>query len=136
MKTLTTLIVSAILLFSGSTPQEVAYQGEWDNYSRWTTFEGSWKIEKTEEGYQVVMGADFEAKKAPDLKIFVSKVPLDDITSKNALKVGDPAFIAKLTSYEGKASYAIPASINLADYQTIMVHCESYSKFWGGSALK
>jgi len=82
------------------------------------------------------MGDDFEAKKAPDLKIFLSKAALDDIESKNALKNGEPVLVAKLTIYKGKASYNIPASIDISKYKTIMVHCEEYDKFWGGSSLK
>ena len=129
----TFLIITSLLV---SSPQEVAYQGEWDNYSRWTTFEGSWKIVKSGDSYQLIMGDDFEAKKAPDLKIFLSKADLDDIESKNALKIGEPIMVAKLIKYEGKASYEIPATIDISKYKTIMVHCEEYNKFWGGSALK
>lgn len=134
MKFVTTLFIYFSLSFTAT--QEVAYQGEWDNYSRWTTFEGSWKIIKTDNGHQLVLGDNFEAKKAPDLKIFLSKADLDDIGNKNALKIGEPVLVAKLTSYKGKATYNIPASIDIAQYKTIMVHCEEYSKFWGGSPLK
>lgn len=131
--------LNAILIFFvalfGVQDQEVVSQGEWDNYSRWTTFEGSWKIVKSGDVLYVEMGSDFEAKKAPDLKLFLSKADLDDIGNKNALKIGAPVLVAKLTSYEGKASYKIPEGINLSDYKTIMVHCEEYSKFWGGASL-
>lgn len=132
-------ILSSLLLITSlfiSSTQEASYQGEWDNYSRWTTFEGSWKIVKSGDSHQLIMGDDFEAKKAPDLKIFLSKANLDDIESKNALKLGEPILVAKLTSYEGKATYRIPATIDISKYKTIMVHCEEYNKFWGGSALK
>lgn len=116
--------------------QEVAYQGEFDNYSRWTTFEGKWKIVKSGDNYQVVFADDFRAKQAPDLKIFLSKADFDDIESKNALKNGEPVFVAKLTSYKGSASYDIPATIDISQYKTIIVHCEEYTKLWGGSPLK
>ncbi|WP_176723324.1 DM13 domain-containing protein [Roseivirga misakiensis] len=134
MKIISTFILLVSISFLNI--QEVKYQGEWDNYSRWTTFEGSWKIIKSDNGHKLVLGDDFEAKKAPDLKIFLSKAKLDDIESKNALKIGEPVLVAKLTAYKGKATYDIPASIDVSKYQTIMVHCEEYSKFWGGSALK
>lgn len=116
--------------------QQVVFSGEWERESRWTTFEGSWSIVKEGDSYKVVLGDDFEAKKAPDLKIFLSKADLDDISGKNAVKIGEPVLVAKLTSYEGKATYAIPAGINPADYATIIIHCEEYSKLWGGSSLK
>lgn len=115
---------------------QVVFSGEFERDSRWTTFEGSWSIVKEGDSYKVVLADNFEAKKAPDLKIFLSKAAFDDITGKNAVKKGEPVLVAKLTSYKGKASYAIPSGINPADYATIIIHCEEYSKLWGGSPLK
>ncbi|OEK02755.1 hypothetical protein BFP97_15015 [Roseivirga sp. 4D4] len=134
MKIISTFLIFISLSFLNQ--QEVVYQGEFDNYSRWTTFEGSWKIVKSGDSHQVVFGDDFNAKKAPDLKIFLSKADFDDIESKNALKDGDPVFVAKLTAYKGAATYDIPSTIDLSQYKTIIVHCEEYTKLWGGSPLK
>lgn len=134
MKIISTFLIFISLSFTSS--QEVVFEGEFDNYSRWTTFEGTWKIVKNADQHQIVFGEDFEAKKAPDLKIFLSKADLDDIESKNALKDGEPIFVAKLTSYKGAATYDVPASIDITKYKTIIVHCEEYTKLWGGSALK
>jgi len=137
MKSIKIFLTAVLLILAvKAQAQEVVFSGEWERESRWTTFEGSWTIVKEGDGYKVVLGDDFEAKKAPDLKIFLSKAALGDISGKNAVKKGDPVLVAKLTSYEGKASYAIPAGINPADYATIIIHCEEYSKLWGGSPLK
>ena len=133
------IIFSAFLLIvtvAAQAQTEVVFSGEWERESRWTTFEGSWSIVKEGEAYKVVLGDDFEAKKAPDLKIFLSKAKLGDISGKNAVSKGSPVLVAKLTSYKGKASYAIPAGINPANYTTIIIHCEEYSKLWGGASLK
>lgn len=130
------LIFLAFISLSFTNAQTTIYQGEFDNYSRWTTFEGTWKIIKNEDKHQIIFGEDFEAKEAPDLKIFLSKANLDDIESKNALKEGEPIFVAKLTSYKGAATYSIPSSIDISQYKTIIVHCEEYTKLWGGAALK
>ena len=133
------IIFSALMLIvtiAAQAQTEVIFSGEFERESRWTTFEGSWSIVKEGDAYKVVLGDDFEAKKAPDLKIFLSKAPFDDITGKNAVSKGSPKLVAKLTSYKGKTSYAIPAGINPADFTTIIIHCEEYSKLWGGSPLK
>ena len=82
------------------------------------------------------MGDDFEAKKAPDLKIFLSTNDLDDIDGDNANSKSKSVLVAKLTSYKGKAKYLVPSNIKISDYTTILVHCEKYSKFWGGAPLK
>lgn len=126
------MFTMSIMAQSGQT----IFSGEFDNDSRWTTFEGTWKIVKNGDNYTVELGDDFEAKKAPDLKIFLSKAKFDKISGKNATSLGSPVLVAKLTSYEGKASYKIPAGINPADFATIIIHCEEYSKLWGGSPLK
>ena len=114
----------------------IIFEGEWERESRWTTFEGSWKIVKEGDQYLVHLGDDFEAKEAPDLKIFLSKAALSDISGDNATTKGSPVMIAKLTSYKGKASYIISSDINVNNFKTIIVHCEEYAKLWGGSALK
>ncbi len=134
MKIISTFLIFISLSFLNQ--QEVIYQGEFDNYSRWTTFEGSWKIVKSGDNHQVVFGDDFNAKKAPDLKIFLSKADFDDIESKNALKDGEPVLVAKLTAYKGAATYDVPSTIDISQYKTIIVHCEEYTKLWGGSPLR
>jgi hypothetical protein len=88
------------------------------------------------EGFEIVMDENFEAEEAPDLKIFLSKAALDDITSKNATSLGSPVLVAQLKVYKGKASYKIPSSIDINGFKTMIIHCEEYGKLWGGSALK
>lgn len=139
MKSIRIIFSALFLMFTVSAfaqKTEVVFSGEWERDSRWTTFEGSWKIVKSGDSFTVELGEDFEAKKAPDLKIFLSKAVLDKISGKNAVSLGSPVLVAKLTSYAGKASYKIPAGINPADFATIIIHCEEYAKLWGGSPLK
>ena len=132
------IIIAMLFAFvSGAMAQtETVFEGEFERESRWTTFEGGWKIVKNGNSYTVELQDDFEAKKAPDLKIFLSKASLDKISGKNAVKIGEPVLVAKLNKYKGKASYNIPAGINPADFATIIIHCEEYSKLWGGAPLK
>ncbi|MEL7002573.1 MAG: DM13 domain-containing protein [Bacteroidota bacterium] len=128
--------ISALLVIgSFSINAQTLYSGDWDADSYFTTFEGSWKVVKEGDKTYVVMGDDFKTKKAPDLKIFLTKADLGDIDGDNAAE-GTSVFVAKLKSYKGAAKYLIPSNINVSDYKTIIVHCEQYSKFWGGSPLK
>ena len=125
-----------LAFFSAQTllAQEVVFQGTFDAESRWTTFEGDWKIEKDGDTYFVVFADNFEAKKAPDLKIFLSKMDFEDISGKNA--TNQSVLVTPLSAYEGKMKFEIPASINPSEYQSIIVHCEQYAKLWGGSPLR
>lgn len=114
--------------------QEIIFQGTFDAESRWTTFEGDWRIEKEGEKFFVVFADNFEAKKAPDLKIFLSKMTFDDISGKNA--TNQSVLVTPLNAYEGKMKFEIPSEINPSEYQSIIVHCEQYAKLWGGSPLR
>ena len=128
------LLFSMFMVYEAQA-QEVLFKGEFERESRWTTFEGTWSIVKEGEQFKVVLGNDFEAKKAPDLKIFLSKAQLGDISGKNAVSIGEPVLVAKLESYKGSATYSIPEGIIPSDFKTIILHCEEYSKLWGGAPL-
>lgn len=135
------LIAYVAILFSGTAHVEaqtdkIVHQGKFEADSYFTTFEGDWKIVQTGARLFVVLSENFKAKKAPDLKIFLSKLPLDDINGKNATSKGEPLLVGKLTNYKGSARYEIPGSPELAQYKSLIVHCEEYNKFWGGSSLQ
>ena len=95
---------------------------------------GDWTIEQRDDGNYVVLSDDFKTKKAPDLKLFVSKKAYGDINGKNATE--DAAIISLLSSHKGGQSYKIPAAIDLSDYQSLIIHCEKYSKLWASTPLK
>ena len=95
---------------------------------------GQWSIEQRTDGNYIVLSDDFKTKKAPDLKLFVSKKSYSDINGKNATQ--DAAVISLLDSHKGGQSYKIPSNINLSDYQSLIIHCEQYSKLWASTPLK
>ena len=43
--------------------------------------------------------------------------------------------IAPLKKAKGAQRYKLPADLDLDDYQTLVLHCEQYTKLWGVSAL-
>ncbi len=94
---------------------------------------GTWSIvERGGERY-VVLDADFRTRRAPDLKIFLSPNAAGSLTGDNAT---DGAFrVAELSSNRGAQSYKLPADIDLADFQSIIIHCEAYSKLWSTATL-
>jgi len=95
---------------------------------------GTWSIEQRADGNYLVVSDDFKTKSAPDLKFFLSKNGYEGITGKNAT---DGALqLAKLTATKGAQEYKIPANINVNDYQSLVLHCEQYSKLWASTPLK
>ena len=133
MRPIASLLLLSIF-FSGYA-QNPQFSGSFEADSYWTKFEGDWTVSQTDGVWKVQFADNFEAKKAPDLKVFFSKLPFGDIDGDNASDQTNAVLIGELKVYKGKVSLEVPAGINPNDYQTIIVHCEKYAKLWGGSPL-
>lgn len=75
----------------------------------------------------------FRAARGPDLKIFLSPTAYGDVTGDTA--INGAINIGELQKTRGAQEYLIPDNINLADFQSILVHCEEFAVLWGGSDL-
>lgn len=94
---------------------------------------GDWTI--IQEGDQTILrlSDDFRAANGPDLKVFLSPTAYEDVTGKTA--VTGAINLGALQKTRGGQDYIIPAGVNLADFQSVLIHCEAYAVLWGGSAL-
>ena len=90
---------------------------------------GSWSI----TGNTLTISDDFKTKSAPDLNIFLSTAPLSQLNGRNATR--NATLVSPLASASGGQQYQLPAGIDLSQFQTIIIHCEAYSKLWGGAPL-
>ncbi|NER14509.1 electron transfer flavoprotein [Leptobacterium flavescens] len=124
------LVFLMLFLSQGAFSQSLK-KGKWDKQNK--SISGSWEITKKSDGTYIVLSDDFKTKKAPDLKLFLSKKQASSVNGKNATK--DAVFVAKLKSPKGGQSYKIPSNINIDDYTSLLIHCEKYSIFWGGGNL-
>ncbi|WP_262694433.1 DM13 domain-containing protein [Kordiimonas aquimaris] len=93
---------------------------------------GKWSIETRADGNYIVLADNFKTRGAPDLKIFLHTLAAGDIENDNA---AEGLFIAELKSKKGAQEYKIPANVNLSDYQSLVIHCEQYTKFWAAGSL-
>ena len=97
------------------------------------TIDGQARVMKTDTGTQIVFNDAFETRSGPDLKVYLSKLPIseleDESVSANSLKIG------VLKSRQGAQSYIIPDDISLEDYKSVIIHCEAFSMLWGGFDL-
>ena len=116
--------------------REVLYKGQWESDGFFTTLKGSWEIVREGNQKVLVLGDDFKTSKGPDLKIFLSKLPLDKINGNNAAGKGTSVRVAELKDFSGKSAYVIPPGVVLHEYKSVVIHCEAYSKLWGGSSLE
>ena len=91
---------------------------------------GSWFLVEV-EGHQVIaFDKKFETQDGTDLKILLSKKKLSKLKKNPSLT--DPIALARLKDTSGEQHYVLPASINLADYKSILIHSEEANLLWGG----
>lgn len=94
---------------------------------------GGWTISK-ENGQTVLrLSEDFKTKNGPDLKIFLSPSKVANVTGATA--TNQAVKLSVLKSNKGAQDYIIPADIDLSQFGSILIHCEAYSKLWGGADL-
>ena len=124
MKSIAIALFASFALAFVASAQEAS--GTWTRKTQ--NIEGTWKI----AGGELTLSG-FSTKKAPDLKILLSPAPLSAITNDNA--TSGAKLIAKLKSPKGDQTYALPAGIDISTYKSIIIHCEKYSKLWGGASL-
>ncbi len=125
------LLIVLLMAATSATVAQVSHSGSWIEKSY--EVEGKWEIVKNGEVNILRFDKDFDTKKAPDLKIFLSKLSYDDVTKKNATSGTEK--IAELKEYEGAQQFTIPAGIKLSDYKTLLIHCEQYGVLWSVAKL-
>lgn len=131
------LLAGLVLGASGTYGQEeVVASGELTgDFSSWgkTSLEGDWKIVSVEGKNYIELAENFRAKEAPDLKIFLSPLEASEIDGDNA--TDGSALVTLISEFDGASRIEIPESISLSEYNTLVFHCQDYSKLWGVSAL-
>lgn len=123
------LVILITVLGGYSYAQADTSSGEWVKKER--SIAGVWTIEDRADGAYLVLGEDFKTRKAPDLKFVLSNQSIDTVTSRTAMEGAQ--IVALLQSTRGEQSYKLPD--NYADFSTLLLHCEQYSKLWGGTSL-
>lgn len=94
---------------------------------------GDWTIIQKDGQTILRLSETFKTKKGPDLKIFLSPQSVKDVTGKTA--TNGAVLISVLQSHKGTQDYVIPASVNLSNFGSLLIHCEAYSVLWGGADL-
>jgi len=94
---------------------------------------GEWSLVEADGQTQIHFSEGFKTKGGPDLKVFLSKTPIDELDSKTA--ASDTKSIGVLKSKSGGQIYTVPGDIDLLDYKSVIIHCEAFSVLWGGFDL-
>ena len=97
------------------------------------SIKGGWSLVEADGQTQIHFSEGFKTKGGPDLKVFLSKTPIDELDSKTA--ASDTKSIGVLKSKSGGQIYTVPGDIDLLDYKSVIIHCEAFSVLWGGFDL-
>jgi len=126
-------LIAAITLIalSFATGSAFAASGTWSKKS--FNINGGWSITERNGAQVLQLDSGFRTKSAPDLKLFLSTRSLTELNGRNA--TSGAILISPLQSNSGAQEYVIPAGVDLSQFQTLIIHCEAYSKLWGGSHL-
>ena len=122
------LLVAPPLLAQGKT----LASGQWTK--KGFDIEGSWSIVEDGGRRFVVLDDAFRTKSAPDLKIFLSSRPAQEISSLDATR--GAVRVGPLASNKGAQRLEIPAGVDLGSHPTLVLHCEQYSKLWGVATIR
>lgn len=89
------------------------------------TVTGTAKIYKTGNTYELAL-ENFSSSNGPDLKVYLSK----EKQPVNFINLGS------LKSTAGNQLYAIPASVNVKDFEYALIHCQQYNHLFGFAQLR
>ena len=115
----------------GTASAEGAKEGTW--VDKQYSIKGGWSIEKKGDEHVIKFSEDFLTKSGPDLKVFLSPQTIEEVTGRTATT--DSVLISVLQQVSGTQEYVIPASIDVSQFKSLLIHCEAYSVLWGGSNL-
>jgi len=76
---------------------------------------------------------DFKTKAGPDLKIFLSPQSAQNVTGATATQ--GAINIGALVTNKGGSEYVIPAGVDLAQFNSVLVHCEQFSVLWAAGSI-
>ena len=97
------------------------------------SLKGGITVEQRGSQTVIVFSDDFRTKNGPDLKVFLSRNDVASSTGTNA--TSNAVRLGKLKDNRGGQEYVLPAGVNIADFNSVLVHCEAFSKLWGGADI-
>ena len=97
------------------------------------TLKGSYEVFER-NGQTIIRFADnFKASSGPDLKVFLSPTAIDNASGGNATQ--GSVLLGFVKSNKGAQEYVVPASVNIANFNSVLIHCERFSVLWGGGNI-
>jgi len=97
------------------------------------SIDGTAKVVTRDGKTHLIFSNDFKTKNGPDLKVYLTKKPVSQLTGEDVALEGEKLGVLK--SNKGEQSYILPDDINTEDYKSVVIHCEAFTVLWGGFDL-
>jgi len=94
---------------------------------------GSYEVIK-QNGQTIIRFSDnFRTTGGPDLKVFLSPQNVNSVSGQTA--TNGAVLLGLIKSTKGTQDYVLPANVNIADFNSVLIHCEAFSVLWGGGNI-
>jgi len=94
---------------------------------------GSYKVVQ-ENGQTIIRFSDnFRTTNGPDLKVFLSPQNVNSVSGQTA--TNGAVLLGLIKSTKGTQDSVFPANVNIADFNSVLIHCEAFSVLWGGGNI-
>jgi hypothetical protein len=115
-----------------SEDSQVLAKGTWSKKTQ--QISGGWQIVERAGDRFLILDEQFETREAPDLKIVLSPLAIEQLNNGNALE--GARIVGPLPSVQGRQEIRLPKDVDLNDFESVLIHCEKYTKLWGGASLR
>ncbi len=93
---------------------------------------GNWAIESEGEQKFLIIN-NLKTKSGPNLTLFLSPLSASQVKGSNATQ--GSLKLALLPSHRGSHKIALPRGTDLSRFQSVLIHCEKFSKLWSAGQL-
>ena len=112
------------------TSNAAALDGKGSFHKKAHKIKGKWFLVEVDGKQVIAFDEKFETKAGQDLKIILSKKKMH--SHKKAPTFNDAVAIARLQNVSGKQHYILPTSIDIKEYESIVIHSATSNTLWGG----
>ncbi|MEX0299465.1 MAG: DM13 domain-containing protein [Kordiimonas sp.] len=104
--------------------------GPFNNAPMKTT--GMWYLDERSDGIYFMLSEGFETTNGPNLQVYLSKQSASEVV---ASEKSTDLHIASLKSYKGGQTYKLPRSLNLKEYKSLAIVCDTFHKVWAAGDI-
>ena len=122
-------IIPTILavVFTGNA---AALDGKGSFHKKAHKIKGKWYLVEVDDKQVIAFDKKFKTEVGSNLEIILAKKKMHSLGK--SPKFNDAVAIARLQDVSGEQHYVLPASINIEDYESILIHSADSNLLWGG----